>query len=111
MRIGIDLGGTKIEAIAIDGAEELLRRRVPTPRGDYAATITAVRDLVAAIERELGATVHRRHRHSGRDLRRHRAGEKRELDLAHRPAAGSRSRARAGAAGARVERCELLCAL
>ena len=47
MRIGIDLGGTKIEAIAIDGATELLRRRVSTPRGDYAATITAVRDLVA----------------------------------------------------------------
>ena len=56
MRIGIDLGGTKIEAIAIDGANELLRRRVSAPRGDYAATVTAVRDLVAAIERELGAT-------------------------------------------------------
>ena len=56
MRIGIDLGGTKIEAIAIDGATELLRRRVSAPRGDYAATITAVRDLVASIERELGAT-------------------------------------------------------
>jgi fructokinase len=56
MRIGIDLGGTKIEAIAIDGATELLRRRVPTPRGDYAATVTAVRDLVAAIERELDTT-------------------------------------------------------
>jgi fructokinase len=57
MRIGIDLGGTKIEAIAIDGTSEvLLRRRVSAPRGDYAATITAVRDLVASIERELGAT-------------------------------------------------------
>ena len=47
MRIGIDLGGTKIEAIAIDGADVLLRRRVSAPRGDYAATVTAVRDLVA----------------------------------------------------------------
>ena len=56
MRIGIDLGGTKIEAIAIDGANELLRRRVSAPRGDYAATVTAVRDLVAAIEHELGST-------------------------------------------------------
>ncbi|MEO5740158.1 MAG: ROK family protein [Vicinamibacterales bacterium] len=56
MRIGIDMGGTKIEAIAVDGTNELLRRRVPAPRGDYAATVTAVRDLVAAIERELGAT-------------------------------------------------------
>ena len=37
--IGIDLGGSKIEAIAIDGADELLRRRVAAPRGDYAGTI------------------------------------------------------------------------
>ena len=56
MRIGIDLGGTKIEAIAIDGANELVRRRVSAPRGDYAATMTAVRDLVAGIEHELGST-------------------------------------------------------
>ena len=55
MRIGIDLGGTKIEAIAIDGATELRRRRVAAPRGDYAATIAAVRDLVDAIERDLNA--------------------------------------------------------
>jgi fructokinase len=54
MRIGIDLGGTKIEAIAIDGSSELLRRRIAAPRGDYAATIAAVRDLVASIEREVG---------------------------------------------------------
>jgi fructokinase len=56
MRIGIDLGGSKIEAVALDGTAELLRRRVSTPRGDYAATVGAVADLVAAIERELGAT-------------------------------------------------------
>lgn len=56
MRIGIDLGGTKIEAIAIDGTSELLRRRIAAPRGDYAATIAAVRDLVGALERDLGAT-------------------------------------------------------
>ena len=56
MRIGVDLGGTKIEAIAIDGTSELLRRRVSAPRGDYAGTVAAVRDLVAGIERELGAT-------------------------------------------------------
>jgi fructokinase len=56
MRIGVDLGGTKIEAMAIDGATELLRRRVAAPRGDYPATLTAVRDLVASIERELGTT-------------------------------------------------------
>ena len=56
MRIGIDLGGTKIEAIAIDGSIERLRRRIPAPRGDYAATIGAVRDLVVGIEKELAAT-------------------------------------------------------
>ena len=53
MRIGIDLGGTKIEAIALgeDGAT-LVRRRVPTPSGDYAAILDAVGDLVAFLERE-----------------------------------------------------------
>jgi len=56
MRIGIDLGGTKIEAIAIDGTREVWRRRVAAPRGDYAATISAVRQLVSAIEGELGTT-------------------------------------------------------
>jgi fructokinase len=54
MRIGIDLGGSKIEAIAINGSNELLRRRIAAPRGDYAATVAAVRDLVAGIERDLG---------------------------------------------------------
>lgn len=56
MRIGIDLGGTKIEAIAIDGSNELLRQRVSAPRGDYAATVAAVRDLVRAIEHALGTS-------------------------------------------------------
>ena len=51
MRIGIDLGGTKIEAIALEGSREVVRRRVPTPRGDYAATISAVCGLV----KEIGA--------------------------------------------------------
>jgi len=50
MRIGIDLGGTKIEAIALDGEREVLRKRVPTPRGDYAGTIAAV----ASLAREMG---------------------------------------------------------
>jgi fructokinase len=55
MRIGIDLGGTKIEAIALDDAgATLLRRRVPTPAGDYARTLSAVADLVATAEKELG---------------------------------------------------------
>jgi fructokinase len=55
MRIGIDLGGTKIEGIAIaDDGGERLRRRVATPRGDYASTIAAVADLVHDLEHELG---------------------------------------------------------
>lgn len=54
MRIGIDLGGTKIEGIALDGANELLRLRVPTPRSDYDATIRDVRDLVDAFQARLG---------------------------------------------------------
>jgi len=55
MRIGVDLGGTKIEAIALgDGGQELARRRVATPRHDYDATIRTIASLVDAIERELG---------------------------------------------------------
>jgi fructokinase len=49
----VDLGGTKIEAIALDDGRELLRRRVPTPREDYAATLRAIVELVLGIEREL----------------------------------------------------------
>ena len=55
MRIGIDLGGTKIEGIAIAGdGHERLRRRIASPRGDYARTISAVAGLVREIEREIG---------------------------------------------------------
>ena len=56
LRIGIDLGGSKIEVIALgpDGGERL-RRRVATPQGDYVATLQAVRGLVATVEHELGA--------------------------------------------------------
>lgn len=56
MRIGIDLGGTKIEGIAIAGdGRELDRRRVPAPRGNYGDTIRAIVELVDAIERTAGA--------------------------------------------------------
>ena len=55
-RIGIDLGGTKIEAAALDqGGALRLRRRTATPAGDYAGTIAAIAGLVAGIEREIGA--------------------------------------------------------
>src|ERR1019366_3071564 len=57
MRIGIDLGGTKIAGIAIaDDGSERLRRRIAAPRGDYAKTLAAVADLVHDIERDIGAT-------------------------------------------------------
>jgi fructokinase len=57
VRIGIDLGGTKIEAIALDDSgATLCRRRVATPAGDYRAIIEAIAALVSAIEREVGLT-------------------------------------------------------
>jgi len=55
MRLGIDLGGTKIEIIALDDkGKELLRRRVATPRDDYYETLQAIAGLVRAAEDELG---------------------------------------------------------
>jgi fructokinase len=55
MRIGIDLGGTKIEGIAIaDDGSERLRRRIAAPRGNYDATLDAIVDLVHDIEHECG---------------------------------------------------------
>jgi fructokinase len=48
VRIGIDLGGTKIEVVVLSpDDDELLRERVPTPRGDYAGTLAAIAALVA----------------------------------------------------------------
>jgi fructokinase len=55
MRIGIDLGGTKIEGIALDGSAEVARIRVDTPRDDYAATLTAISTLVTDLERRTNA--------------------------------------------------------
>ncbi|ODV10288.1 MAG: hypothetical protein ABT22_11870 [Thiobacillus sp. SCN 64-317] len=55
LRFGVDLGGTKIELIALDaGGREILRRRVPTPQHDYFATVAAVAALVQQAETELG---------------------------------------------------------
>lgn len=54
-RIGVDLGGTKIEIIALkaDGSE-VIRRRISTPAPDYEATVDALCRLVSAVEGELG---------------------------------------------------------
>ncbi len=55
-RIGIDLGGTKIEGVAIDAAGAVrARERVATPRGDYDATLAAVAALVARLEAGVAA--------------------------------------------------------
>ncbi len=54
LRIGIDLGGTKIELIALDGAgAEVFRKRVPTPQGNYAGTVDAVLTLIGDAENHL----------------------------------------------------------
>lgn len=57
MKLGIDLGGTKIEIVALDDhGVELLRHRVPTPVGDYAGTLQAIAGLVSQAEAALGQT-------------------------------------------------------
>jgi fructokinase len=56
-KIGIDLGGTKTEIAAFDAAgTELLRRRAPTPSGDYAATLALIATLISDAERKLQTT-------------------------------------------------------
>src|SRR6266704_1187920 len=56
IRIGVDIGGTKIEIAAIDeSGAELLRRRESAPRGGYAEAIEAIAQLVLEAEREVGA--------------------------------------------------------
>jgi fructokinase len=54
--IGIDLGGSKIEAAALDGSGSIIfRKRRPTPEQDYVATLEAIVELVGAAEAALGA--------------------------------------------------------
>jgi fructokinase len=54
-RIGIDLGGTKIEGAAVDRSGSVCaRRRVATPAGDYRATVAAITDVIRNIEQEIG---------------------------------------------------------
>ena len=56
MRIGIDLGGTKIEGLVLDGdGTERARLRVATPTGTYEDTVSAIVDLVAKLETHVGA--------------------------------------------------------
>jgi predicted NBD/HSP70 family sugar kinase len=56
LRLGVDLGGTKIEIIALDRqGRELLRRRTATPKDDYGATLRTLSQLVGEAERDLGS--------------------------------------------------------
>ena len=56
VRIGIDLGGTKIEGLALDeSGAEIARLRIPTPQHDYAATVKAIADVVDDLERRIGS--------------------------------------------------------
>lgn len=57
MRIGIDLGGTKIEALALDDdGRQRHRERLPTPRHDYEGTLAAIAELVRRCEEAAGTT-------------------------------------------------------
>ena len=56
LRIGIDLGGTKIEGIALDGSREVARLRIDTPRDDYGATVGAIVHVISEVERIAGKT-------------------------------------------------------
>src|SRR5688572_24127713 len=57
MRIGVDLGGTKIEGIALDSAGlERARVRIATPRDDYDATLAAIASVVQRVEQTIGET-------------------------------------------------------
>ncbi len=50
-KIGVDLGGTKIEAVLLNNkGEELQRKRVATPQGNYSETLESIRKIVAALE-------------------------------------------------------------
>jgi fructokinase len=54
LRLGIDLGGTKIAGIAFRGNQVAGARRMPAPRYDYSATLRAIAEMIAALERDAG---------------------------------------------------------
>ena len=58
IKIGIDLGGTKIEGIALsDTGNELYCHRISTPQGDYQGTLQSIAELISQIEAETGKKV------------------------------------------------------
>ena len=58
LRIGVDLGGSKIEGIVLDEqGVELARQRIATPAGDYPGTLAAIKSLVEQMETEVGSNI------------------------------------------------------
>ncbi|MBV1861086.1 MAG: ROK family protein, partial [Nannocystaceae bacterium] len=55
LRFGVDLGGTKIELVALEGTQERWRKRIPTPSDDYAAIVAAIATLDLEATQALGA--------------------------------------------------------
>ncbi|MEQ1649569.1 MAG: ROK family protein, partial [Hyphomicrobiaceae bacterium] len=56
-RLGIDLGGTKIAGVVLDACgQPMAETRVRSPQGDYAASIAAICDCIASLERSAGVT-------------------------------------------------------
>ena len=53
-QLGIDLGGSKIEIIALQNGRQLLRQRIPTPQGDYPGTVAAILALIKGAEQHVG---------------------------------------------------------
>lgn len=87
MRIGIDLGGTKTEVIALsEQGEQLFRHRLPTPRDDYHQTIETIARLVDMAEQATGETGTVRDGDPRLHFAVYRRGEKRQLHLAQRSA-------------------------
>ena len=55
MRIGVDLGGTKIEAVVLgEDGSEIVRRRIPAPQNDYNNTLSAINALIKTVEQASG---------------------------------------------------------
>lgn len=55
LKLGIDLGGTKVEIIALEQGQQRLRQRLPTPQGDYHKTLAVIGSLVETCEQQLGS--------------------------------------------------------
>lgn len=87
MRIGIDLGGTKTEVIALgDAGEQLYRHRLPTPRDDYRQTIETIATLVDMAEQATGQRGTVGMGIPGSIFALHRRGEECQFNLAQRSA-------------------------